>query len=57
MTYHSQQVAGGHVYSMKDIPGDALYVGGGKNMAYGPMITANPVSAPGWKALHKMCVR
>jgi len=27
MTYHSQQVAGGHVYSMKDIPGDALYVG------------------------------
>ena len=27
MTYHSQQVAGGHVYSMQDIPGDALYVG------------------------------
>ena len=28
MTYHSQQVAGGHVYSRKDIPGDAVYVGG-----------------------------
>lgn len=27
MTFHSHQVAGGHVYSMKDIPGDALYVG------------------------------
>lgn len=27
MTYHSKQVAGGHVYSMQDIPGDALYVG------------------------------
>lgn len=27
ITYRSQHVAGGHIYSMKDIPGDALYVG------------------------------
>ena len=27
MRYHSREVAGGHVYCLEDVPGDALYVG------------------------------